>query len=89
MSTEVNSDQEDPLDYLKQLFPDTATKDLEQALESCGGDTNQAAEFLLQGKDTGTVVDEQVEHLMVWADDFTPSDTITDMDDLSDIIARL
>lgn len=25
----------------------------------------------------GTVVDEQVEHLMVWADDFTPSDTIT------------
>ena len=30
-----------------------ATKDLEQALESCGGDTNQAAEFLLQGKDTG------------------------------------
>ena len=44
---------EDPLDYLKQLFPDTATKDLEQALESCGGDTNQAAEFLLQGKDTG------------------------------------
>ena len=22
-------------------------------------------------------MDEQVEHLMVWADDFTPSDTIT------------
>ena len=44
---------EDPLDYLKQLFPDTDTKDLEQALESCGGDTNQAAEFLLQGKETG------------------------------------
>jgi len=35
------------------LFPDTATKDLEQALESCGGDTNQAAEFLLQGKERG------------------------------------
>ena len=25
----------------------------------------------------GTVVDEQVEHLMVWADDLIPSDTIT------------
>ena len=25
----------------------------------------------------GTVVDEEVEHLMVWTDDFTPSDTIT------------
>jgi len=51
VSTEVNSDQEDPLDYLKQLFPHTATKDLEQALESCGGDTNQAAELLFQGKE--------------------------------------
>jgi len=87
--TDVNSNQEDPLDNLKQLLPDTDTKDLEQALESCGGDTNQAAEFLLQGNETGNIVDKQVEHLMVWADDFTPSDNITDMDDLSDIIARL
>lgn len=44
---------EDPVNYLQQLFPDAARNDLEQALESCKGDANQAAEFLLQGNETG------------------------------------
>ncbi|KAJ7388314.1 hypothetical protein OS493_038585 [Desmophyllum pertusum] len=51
-SVEVDDDREDPVNYLQQLFPDAARNDLEQALESCKGDANQAAEFLLQGNET-------------------------------------